>query len=89
MPTRTSAKKGAKKSAKKGAKKAAGKKAGSLRPDKIPGKGPHPLYGRPIDEAIRRGNVAEMRRVAAQARKYLKEVQAGLAALERKIGRNG
>ena len=76
MPTRTGT---------KSTKKAAGKKAAKT----LPGKGPHPLYGRPIDDVIRRGDVAEMRRVAAQARKYLKEVQTALTALDRKIRKAG
>jgi hypothetical protein len=54
---------------------------------KLPGKGPHPLYGRPIDAAIRRGDIAEMRRVSTQARKYLRDVQTALEALDRKLGK--
>ena len=76
MPTRTGTK--------KSTKKAAGKKAATR-----PGTGPHVLYGRPIDDVIKRGDAAEMRRTATQARKYLKEVQAALKALERKIGKAG
>jgi hypothetical protein len=68
------------KAAKKTAKKAA---------RKVPGKGPHPLYGRPIDQVIKRGDLAEMRRVGAQARKYLKDVQTALKALDQKIGKAG
>lgn len=74
--------------ARKAAKKST-KKAGRIVPGKIPGKGPHPLYGRPIDDAIRSGDVAELKRVAAQGRKYLSEVRTALAALERKIGKAG
>jgi hypothetical protein len=42
----------------------------------------HPLYGRPILEAIKRGNVAEMKRIATQARAHVKEVNAALAKLD-------
>jgi hypothetical protein len=55
----------------------------------VPGKGPHPLYGRPIDQVVKRGDIAEMRRVSTQARKYLKEVQTALKALDRSIGKAG
>ena len=67
----------------KGAKKST-KKARALPP-----KRPQPLYGRPIDRVLKSGDPAEMRRVATQARTYLKNVKAALTALERKIGRAG
>jgi hypothetical protein len=38
---------------------------------------------------LKRGDAAEMRRAATQARTYLKNVKAALTALERKIGRAG
>ncbi|HEV7473507.1 MAG TPA: DUF1843 domain-containing protein [Pyrinomonadaceae bacterium] len=44
-----------------------------------------PLYGRPIDRAISSGDIGEMRRVAAEARKYVSSVQTALKALDRKI----
>jgi hypothetical protein len=44
-----------------------------------------PLYGIPIYDAIKRGNAAEMKKLAAQARKHITEVQTALAALEKKI----
>lgn len=44
-----------------------------------------PLYGIPIWDTIKRGNVAEMKKMAAQARKHVKEVQTALDALEKKI----
>jgi hypothetical protein len=44
-------------------------------------------YGPPIRDALRRGNVAEMKKVSAAARKYIKQVEAALAALEKKIGK--
>ena len=56
---------------------------------KVPGKGPHPLYGRPIDLAIKSGDIAQMRRLGTQARKYLKDVQTALKALDRSIGKAG
>ncbi|MDX6612874.1 MAG: hypothetical protein QOD75_2060 [Blastocatellia bacterium] len=43
------------------------------------------LYGPPIRDAIKRGNAAEMKKVAAEARKQLSEVKAALVALEKKI----
>lgn len=47
--------------------------------------GPLPPYGVPIREAIARGNVPEMRRVAASARKWLKDIQASLDAMEKSM----
>jgi Domain of unknown function (DUF1843) len=44
-----------------------------------------PLYGIPIWDTIKRGNAAEMKKMAAQARKHVKEVQTALDALEKKI----
>jgi hypothetical protein len=64
-----------------GAKKAT-KKARALPP-----KRPQPLYGRPIDMVLKRGDPAEMRRAATQARTYLKNVKVALTALERRIGK--
>jgi Domain of unknown function (DUF1843) len=51
-------------------------------PSKLPTSPAHPLYGRPILEAIKRGNVAEMKRIATQARAHVKEVNAALAKLD-------
>ena len=47
--------------------------------------GPLPPYGVAIRDAIARGNVGEMRRVAASARKYLKDVQSALDAMEKSV----
>jgi hypothetical protein len=47
--------------------------------------GPLPPYGVPIREAIARGNVREMRRVAASARRWLKDIQASLDAMEKSM----
>jgi hypothetical protein len=49
---------------------------------KLPNSPAHPLYGRPILEAIKRGNVAEMKSIATQARAHVKEVNAALAKLD-------
>jgi hypothetical protein len=46
-----------------------------------------PPYGDPIRNAIARGNMAEMRKVAASTRKYLGEVEKALAQLEKAIGK--
>jgi len=43
------------------------------------------LYAVPIYGAIKRGNSAEMKRLAARARKHISEVETALAALEKKI----
>jgi hypothetical protein len=48
---------------------------------------PRPLYGRPVDAAISKGDVGEMRRVAAEARKYVSSLQTALKALDRKLGK--
>lgn len=95
MPTR----KGAAKGAARGTKKSAGRKAGAAKKgggDRglldilgkiIPGLRPHPLYGRPIDEALASGNLAEIRRLLPKALKYQREVEASLARLEQRIRR--
>lgn len=44
-----------------------------------------PPYGPPIRDAMARGDVQEMRRVAAAARKWLSDVQSALEKLERRI----
>jgi len=89
--------KGAAKGAAKGTKRSAGKKAGASKKGGergilswvlgklIPGKGPHPLYGMPIDNAIASGNIAEMRRLLPRAQKYQREVEAALVRLEQRI----
>jgi Domain of unknown function (DUF1843) len=45
------------------------------------------LYAVPIHACIRRGNMVEMRKMAAQARKHISDVTAALAALEKKLGK--
>jgi len=48
-----------------------------------------PPYGIGIREAVGRGDVAEMKKVAASARKWLKDIQAALSQLEKAIGKKG
>lgn len=43
------------------------------------------LYAVPIYDCIKRGNPTEMKKLAAQARKHIRDVTAALAALEKKI----
>ena len=47
--------------------------------------GPVPPYGVAIREAIERGDVREMRRVAAAARKWQKNVETALARMEKSM----
>ena len=63
-------------------KKAATKKATTKISIKHPRLPAYPLYGRPILDAIKRGNVAEMKRLATQARAHVKDVNAALAKLD-------
>lgn len=42
-------------------------------------------YGPPIRDAIARGDIQEMRKVATSARKWIKEVEAALQKLEQRI----
>jgi Domain of unknown function (DUF1843) len=51
--------------------------------------GPVPPYGVAIKEAVARGDAAGMRKAAAGARKWLKDVQAALARLEKAIEKEG
>jgi hypothetical protein len=77
------------KSSKKGsAKKGSGKKAASSARTSAIG-GALPPYGPPIREATARGDAAEMRRVAASARKWIKDVQAALDKLEQRLAKTG
>ena len=45
------------------------------------------LYAVPIHACLRRGNLAEMRKMATYARKHIRDVTAALAALEKKLGK--
>jgi len=49
--------------------------------------GPVPPYGIAIKEATARGNLAEMKKLAANTRKWLKDVQNALDRLEKAIGK--
>jgi Domain of unknown function (DUF1843) len=46
---------------------------------------PQPLYAVPIYAAVKRGNAAEMKKLAAAARKHIKDVTSALASLEKKL----
>lgn len=48
--------------------------------------GPLPPYGVAIRDAIARGDAREMRRVAASARKWVKDMQAALDRMEKSLG---
>ena len=77
MPTRKTSKKPTRK-----AGKAPKGKALDLRAIKA---GRMVLYGPPIRDAIRRGDVAEMKKLAVLARAHVKEVEAALSALEKEL----
>jgi hypothetical protein len=74
-------------STKGAAKTGGGKKAAATAPRAIGGA--VPPYGPPIREAMARGDVAEMRRVAASARKWIKDAQAALDKLEQRLAKTG
>lgn len=67
------------------AKKKPQSKPQRTRTEKTAAGGPLPPYGVAIREAIARGDVREMRQVAAQSRKWLKETQAALDAMEKSL----
>lgn len=54
-----------------------------------PTSGAVPPYGPPIREAIARGDAAEMKKVAASARKWIKDAQAALDKLDAKLAKSG
>ena len=54
-----------------------------------PGKGPHPLYGMPIREAIKFGNLSQMKAMAKLARTHLKDVTSALSQLDAQIKKGG
>ena len=66
----------ARKTAKKSTKKAS--KAKAAQPDT----GPVPPYGEAIRGAVARGNIQEMKNVAANARNWITDAQAALKELE-------
>jgi hypothetical protein len=75
-------------STKKGAAKKGGSKKASASAARATG-GALPPYGVAIREASVRGDAAEMRRVAASARKWIKDAQAALEKLEQKLSKAG
>jgi hypothetical protein len=72
----------------KGSKKGTGggKKAGARA---AAASGAVPPYGEAIRQATARGDEAEMRRAAASARKWIKDAQAALEKLEKRLGKTG
>jgi len=69
------------------ARKPAAKKISVKKPSKKP-RGPIvALYAVPIYGAIKRGDPAEMRKLAAQARKHVSDVKTALASLEANLKR--
>ena len=70
-------------------KKTVSKKATSVKVavSKSPKSPFHPLYGRPILDAVKTCNVAQMRQIRATSVKHVKEVQAALAKLDAKLKR--
>ena len=74
-------------SAKKGAAKKGGSKKARARA--TPTSGAVPPYGEAIRQATARGDVAEMRRAAASARKWIKDAQAALDKLDQKLAKAG
>jgi hypothetical protein len=73
-------------SAKGAAKKGSGKKSASSA--RATG-GAVPPYGEAIRQATARGDEAEMRRAAASARKWIKDAQAALEKLEKRLAKPG
>ena len=78
-----------KRSTKSGTKKAAKKGGGGGGASRAGAAGAVPPYGPPIREAMARGDAQEMRRVAASARKWIRDAQAALEKLEQRIGKAG
>ncbi|HEV7377356.1 MAG TPA: DUF1843 domain-containing protein [Pyrinomonadaceae bacterium] len=78
MPTRKSS---SQTSSKSSGKAQQGAKGGAAKSASV--SGAIPPYGVPIQEAIARGDKQEMRKVAASARKWLKDVQAALDQLDK------
>jgi hypothetical protein len=70
------------------ARKKATKKASTKKSAKAP-TGALPPYGDPIRGAIARGDVQEMKNVAASSRKWLADVQAALKELDSALKKAG
>jgi hypothetical protein len=66
--------------AKKGSSKKAGARAAAATSGAVP------PYGEAIRQATARGDEAEMRQTAASARKWIKDAQAALEKLEKRLG---
>jgi hypothetical protein len=66
-------------------KKGSAKSAAKTKTRQAAKSGPLPPYGPPINEAIARGNVNEMRKVAASSRKWVNDVQKMIQKLEKAI----
>jgi hypothetical protein len=71
---------------KSGAGKGGGKKASAFAQASA---GAVPPYGVAIREAVARGDVSEMRKVAATARKWINDAQAALEKLEKQLAKTG
>jgi hypothetical protein len=76
-----------KKAAKKAGAKTTTKRATSVatKLSKHPLSKFHPLYGQPILEAVKSGNVAQMRSIRAEAVRHVREVNAALAKLDARL----
>ncbi len=74
------------------ARKAAGKKASTKKSSKAAARtetGPVPPYGEAIRGAVARGDVQEMKNTAANARKWVSDVQSALKQLDSAIKKAG
>jgi hypothetical protein len=69
------------------AKKSKSAKKASTR--KSAASGAVPPYGPPIRDAMARGNLSEMKSLAARTRKYIAELERALKVLEGKIAKHG
>ena len=77
------------KGSKKGAAKKGSSKKGRAAAAARPTSGAVPPYGEAIRQATARGDQAEMRKAAASARKWIKDAQAALEKLEKRLGKTG
>ena len=73
----------------KGSTKGAAKKGSSKKAGARAASGAVPPYGEAIRQATARGDEAEMRKAAASARKWIKDAQAALEKLEKRLGKTG
>ena len=71
--------------ARKTTKKSTTKKGGKARAAARPETGPVAPYGDPIRKAVARGDVQEMKSVAANARTWVSDVQSALKELDSAI----